>query len=345
MKKQGLTYAHAGVDISAADRSVDLLRPLIKKTIRPGVLGDIGGFSSLFTLDVKRYTEPVLVSGTDGVGTKLKIAMLMDRHDTVGIDLVAMCANDIVTCGAEPLFFLDYLAVGKLLPEKVASIVTGVVEGCTQAGCALIGGETAEMPGFYEPDEYDLAGFVVGVVEKSKIIDSSRVKTGDCLIGLASSGLHSNGYSLTRKVFFEIAGYKVDTFSSELGRSIGEETLTPTRIYVKTVLELLKDFDLNGIAHITGGGLVENIPRILPEGIKAVIKRNSWPVPPVFKLLQEIGQIDDHEMFRTFNLGLGMILVVSSGQAGNCLDWLAKKGEKAYLVGEVAAGERLVQFD
>jgi len=345
LEKQGLTYARAGVDISAADRSVDLLRPLIKKTARSGVLGDIGGFGGLFALDAKRYTEPVLVSGTDGVGTKLKVAMLMDRHDTVGIDLVAMCANDVITCGAEPLFFLDYLAMGKLLPEKVAAIVSGIVQGCTQAGCALIGGETAEMPGFYKPEEYDLAGFVVGVVEKGKIIDGSRVKKGDCLIGLASAGLHSNGYSLARKVFFELAGYTVDTFSSVLGRSIGEEMLESTRIYVKIILELLKNFDLNGIAHITGGGLTENVPRVLPEGTKAVIRRNSWPVPPVFALLQEIGRIDDHEMFRTFNMGLGMILVVPPGQAGNCLAWLAQKGEKAYLVGEVAAGERLVQFD
>ncbi|MGB9905465.1 MAG: phosphoribosylformylglycinamidine cyclo-ligase, partial [Desulfotomaculales bacterium] len=278
---KGLTYKSAGVDISAADRAVELIRSIAARTSRPGVLGGIGGFGGLFALDTGRYREPVLVSGTDGVGTKLKVAFMLDRHDTVGIDLVAMCANDIVTCGAEPLFFLDYLAVGKLVPEKVAEIVSGVARGCQLAGCALIGGETAELPGFYGPEEYDLAGFAVGVVEKSGIIDGSRVEAGDCLIGLPSSGLHSNGYSLARKVFFEVAGYGADSRLEELGRTVGEELLEPTRIYVQTVLALRQRFDIKGIAHITGGGLTENIPRILPEKTAALVEKNSWPVPPV----------------------------------------------------------------
>jgi len=339
-----LTYAGAGVDIAAANRAVDLLRGIAQSAGRPEVLGGIGGFSGLFALDVRRYREPVLVSGTDGVGTKLKVAMLMNRHDTVGIDLVAMCANDIVTCGAEPLFFLDYLAVGRLLPEKVAAIVAGVAAGCREAGCALIGGETAEMPGFYGPEEYDLAGFVVGVVEKDRIIDGSRISPGDCLIGLASAGLHSNGYSLARKALFEAAGYRVDTYCPELGRTVGIELLTPTRIYVKTVLDLLEKFDLKGIAHITGGGITENLPRILPEGTAARLERNSWPVPPVFGLIQKIGRVADEEMFRTFNLGLGMILVIPSGQAGDCLARLAEINERAYLVGQVVAGDRKVEY-
>ncbi len=344
MPKTGLTYADAGVDIGAASRAVDLLRAVAKSASRPEVLGGIGGFSGLFALDVCRYREPVLVSGTDGVGTKLKIAMLMDRHDTVGIDLVAMCANDIVTCGAEPLFFLDYLAVGRLVPEKVAAIVSGVAQGCREAGCALIGGETAEMPGFYGPEEYDLAGFVVGVVEKSRIVDGSRIAPGDSLLGLSSAGLHSNGYSLARKALLEVAGYQVDTYCPELGRTIGEEMLTPTRIYVKTILGLRQKFDLKGIAHITGGGLTENVPRILPAGVDALIKRSSWPVPPVFGLIQKIGRVEEEEMFRTFNMGLGMILAVSADQADDCLAWLRNKGEKAYLVGKVVPGGQKVKY-
>ncbi|MCL6447463.1 MAG: phosphoribosylformylglycinamidine cyclo-ligase [Armatimonadetes bacterium] len=343
-KAMGLTYAGAGVDISAANRAVDLLRGIAKSTARPEVLSDIGSFSGLFALDARRYREPVLVAGTDGVGTKLKVAMLMDRHDTVGIDLVAMCANDIVTSGAEPLFFLDYLAVGRLVPEKVAAIVSGVAQGCRQAGCTLLGGETAEMPGFYGPEEYDLAGFVVGVAEKDRIIDGSRCEPGDCLVGLASAGLHSNGYSLARKAFFEAAGYRVDTYCPELGRTVGEEMLIPTRIYVKTVLGLLEKFDLKGIAHITGGGITENLPRILPEGTAARIERDSWPVPPVFGLIQKIGRVADDEMFRTFNLGLGMILAVSPGQVDACLARLAEMGERAYLVGQVVAGDRKVEY-
>lgn len=342
--RDGLTYKSAGVDISAADRAVGLIKEIAARTARPGVLGGIGGFGGLFALDAGRYREPVLVSGTDGVGTKLKVAFMLNRHDTVGIDLVAMCANDVVTCGAEPLFFLDYLAVGRLVPEKVAEIVSGIARGCRLAGCALIGGETAELPGFYGPEEYDLAGFVVGVAEKSRIIDGSRIAAGDCLVGLPSSGLHSNGYSLTRKVFFEVAGYDVDSYLPELGRTVGEELLEPTRIYVQTVLDLLQRFDIKGVAHITGGGLTENVPRILPEGTAALVERNSWPVPPVFSLIQKTGRVADAEMFRTFNMGLGMILVLPSGQAGDCLSWLAERGEKAYLVGRVAAGGREVRY-
>ena len=344
VEETGLTYAGAGVDISAANRAVDFLRGIAKSTARAEVLGGLGGFGGLFALDTRRYQEPVLVSGTDGVGTKLKVAILLDRHDTVGIDLVAMCANDILAHGAEPLFFLDYLAVGKLVPEKVAAIVSGVASGCQQAGCALIGGETAEMPGFYNPGEYDVAGFIVGVVEKSKIIDGSRIKPGDCLVGLSSAGLHSNGYSLARKALLEVAGYRVDTYCVDLGRTIGEEMLAPTRIYVKTVLDLLKKFDLRGIAHITGGGITENVPRILPQGMAVRIKRVSWRVPPVFTLIQKIGRVSEDEMFRTFNMGLGMILVVPPAQVNDCLACLSEKGEEAYLVGEVIAGAQKIEY-
>lgn len=343
-EKPGLTYAGAGVDISSGNRAVELISKIIRSTYRPEVLGELGGFSGLFALDIGRYRNPVLVAGTDGVGTKLKVAILMQKHDTVGIDLVAMCANDILTCGAEPLFFLDYLAVGKLVPEKVAAIVSGVAAGCNQAGCSLIGGETAEMPGFYGPDEYDMAGFAVGVVERDRIINGSRIEQGDCLIGLLSSGLHSNGYSLARKALLETAGFRIGDFSPELGRTIGEEMLEPTRIYAGAVLSLFNDFDIRGIAHITGGGLTENIPRILPAGASAVIERGSWFVPPVFPLIQRIGDIEEKEMFRTFNMGLGMVLALPPGQAGACLAGLEKKGEQARLVGKVVSGKREVVF-
>ena len=343
-KKQGLTYAEAGVDIAAGNRAVELMRESVRSTFRPEVLAEIGGFGGLFALDTTRYRHPVLVSGADGVGTKLKIAMLMDRHDTIGIDAVAMCVNDILVQGAEPLFFLDYLAVGRLVPEKVAAIVSGVAEGCRQAGCALIGGETAEMPGFYAPGEYDLAGFAVGVVERERIIDGSSIRPGDRLIGLPSSGLHSNGYSLARRVLLEVAGYGVETYHEDLGRTVGEEMLEPTRIYVRTVLPLLEQFDIRGMAHITGGGLTENIPRILPRGTAAVVERRSWPVPPVFSLIQSIGRVAEEEMLRTFNMGLGLVMVVPEEQAGALLRYLSQKGEKAYLVGEIAGGEREVKY-
>ncbi|SHF32995.1 phosphoribosylformylglycinamidine cyclo-ligase [Desulfofundulus australicus DSM 11792] len=343
-KKQGLTYAEAGVDIAAGNRAVELMKESVRSTFRPEVLAEIGGFGGLFALDTTRYRHPVLVSGADGVGTKLKIAMLMDRHDTIGIDAVAMCVNDILVQGAEPLFFLDYLAVGRLVPEKVAAIVSGVAEGCRQAGCALIGGETAEMPGFYAPGEYDLAGFAVGVVERERIIDGSSIRPGDRLIGLPSSGLHSNGYSLARRVLLEVAGYGVETYHEDLGRTVGEEMLEPTRIYVRTVLPLLEQFDIRGMAHITGGGLTENIPRILPRGTAAVVERRSWPVPPVFSLIQSIGRVAEEEMLRTFNMGLGLVMVVPEEQAGAVLEYLLQRGEKAYLVGEIAGGEREVKY-
>ena len=340
----GLTYADAGVDIDAGNRAVDLMKKAVRATFRPEVLADIGGFGGLFALDAARYREPVLVSGTDGVGTKLRVAMLMDRHDTVGIDLVAMCTNDILAQGAEPLFFLDYLAVGRLVPEKAAAIVAGVAAGCRQAGCALIGGETAEMPGFYGPEEYDLAGFAVGVVERSRLIDGSRIRPGDVLLGLPSSGLHSNGYSLARRVLWEVAGWRVDTYREEFGRTVGEEMLEPTRIYVRPVLALREHFDIRGVAHITGGGLTENVPRILPPGTEAVLDRRAWPVPAVFELIREIGRVPEEEMYRTFNMGLGLVLAVPAEQADAAAGALAAAGEKVYRVGEVAAGERRVRY-
>ena len=343
-KQEGLTYAGAGVDISAGNRSVELIKESVRSTFRPGVLNDIGGFGGLFALNTAKYQEPVLVSGTDGVGTKLKVAMLLDKHDTIGIDAVAMCVNDILVQGAEPLFFLDYMAVGKLVPERVAEIVGGVAEGCRQAGCALIGGETAEMPGFYTPGEYDIAGFVVGVVDRSKIIDGKQITAGDKLIGLSSSGLHSNGYSLARKALWEAAGYRVEQYLPDLGRTVGEEMLEPTRIYVKNILPLLDKFNLKGLAHITGGGLTENIPRILPLGTAVTLDRQQWPVPPVFKLIQEVGKVADAEMLRTFNMGIGMVLVVSALEVDAVMSDLVAMGEKAYLIGEVTVGDSVVKY-
>jgi|Deesub1362A_J573_1020465.scaffolds.fasta_scaffold00541_8 phosphoribosylformylglycinamidine cyclo-ligase len=344
-QERGLTYADSGVDITAANRAVELIRQVVRGTFRPGVLADIGGFGGLFALDTQRYREPVLISGTDGVGTKLRVAFMLDRHDTVGIDLVAMCANDILVHGAEPLFFLDYLAVGCLQPEKVAAIVRGVAEGCRQAGCALIGGETAEMPGFYDPNEYDLAGFVVGVVERSQVITGADIQPGDVLVGCAATGLHSNGYSLARKVLFEIGAYDVDNYLHALGRTVGEELLVPTRIYVRSVLPLLSRYTVRGLVHITGGGLVENVPRILPGGLAARIRRGSWPVPPVFGLIQDLGGVEEAEMFRTFNMGIGFVLVVPPTEADRVVADLLAKGEPTYLIGEVVRGERNVRLE
>jgi phosphoribosylformylglycinamidine cyclo-ligase len=315
-KKKGLTYADAGVDIDAGNKAVHLIKDTVRSTFRPEVLTGIGGFGGLFALNKDKYREPVLVSGTDGVGTKLRVAMLTGKHDTVGIDAVAMCVNDILVQGAEPLFFLDYLAVGRLVPERVAAIVSGVAEGCRQAGCALIGGETAEMPGFYGPEEYDIAGFAVGIVERDKIIDGGSIIPGDVLIGLPSSGLHSNGYSLARKVLLELAGFGADTYIEELGQTVGEAMLQPTRIYVRAVLPLLERFEIKGLAHITGGGLTENVPRILPAGTRAEIRLGSWPVPAVFDLIKARGAVADSEMLRTFNMGIGMVIIVSADQAG-----------------------------
>jgi len=343
-KKTGLTYADAGVDIEAGDEAVRLMRGAVRSTFRPEVLADIGSFGGFFALNTARYREPVLVSGTDGVGTKLRVAMLAGRHNTVGIDAVAMCVNDILAQGAEPLFFLDYLAVGRLVPEKVADIVAGVAEGCRQAGCSLIGGETAEMPGFYGPEEYDLAGFAVGVVERDKIIDGRGIVPGDKLIGLPSSGLHSNGYSLARKVLLEVAGYSVDTRLEQLGRTVGEEMLEPTRIYVRAVLPLLERYWIKGLAHITGGGLTGNVPRVLPAGVAVNIRPGSWPVPPVFNLIETTGGVERAEMFRTFNMGIGMVAVVSEEEAGMVMNDLAARGEKSYLIGEVVEGKGEVNY-
>lgn len=333
----GMTYAQAGVDISAGSQAVEMIKGHVKKTFRPEVLTDIGGFGGLFALNTQRYEEPVLVSGTDGVGTKLRVAMLMDQHDTIGIDCVAMCVNDILVQGAEPLFFLDYLAVGKLKPEKVAAIVSGVARGCQQAGCALIGGETAEMPGFYAEDDYDIAGFAVGVVERKKIIDGSTIQPGDLVLAVPSSGLHSNGYSLARKVLLENSEYQIDTFVPELGRSVGEEMLIPTRIYAKPVMALLKRVNIKGMAHITGGGLTENIPRVLPRGLQAGIEMGRWPLPPVFSLIRDMGNVAEEEMLRTFNCGIGMVLVVSPQDAAKVVDTLASLGEPCYQIGIIEA--------
>lgn len=343
-EKKGMTYAEAGVNITAGTEAVNLMKEHVKKTFRPEVLTDLGGFGGLFALNSGKYKEPVLVSGTDGVGTKLRVAFMMDKHDTIGIDAVAMCVNDILVQGAEPLFFLDYLAVGKLVPTKVADIVKGIAEGCKQAGCALIGGETAEMPGFYSEEEYDIAGFAVGVAEKRRIIDGSRIQEGNLLVGLPSSGIHSNGYSLARKVLFEAAGYDVSTHVDELDRTVGEEILEPTRIYIPQVLPLIEKFDILGLVHITGGGLTENIPRVLPEGVKVVIDTKSWPVKPIFNLMQKIGQIEDAEMRRTFNMGIGMVMIVSVGQMGEIMDDLESRGEQAYIMGRVEKGNRTVEY-
>ncbi|MBT0666419.1 phosphoribosylformylglycinamidine cyclo-ligase [Geobacter pelophilus] len=343
----GVTYKDAGVDIDAGNAFVKMIKPLVKATSRPEVIADIGGFGGLFSLNTQKYKNPVLVSGTDGVGTKLKIAFMTDRHDTVGIDLVAMCVNDIVVQGAEPLFFLDYLATGRLLPEKAAEIVKGISNGCVQAGCALIGGETAEMPGFYADGEYDIAGFTVGVVDRDRIIDGSSITVGDRLIGIASSGLHSNGYSLARKVILEKLGLKMDNLLPGLNKTVADELLTPTRIYVKSVLNLMRDFHLNGIAHITGGGLLENIPRVLPASCKALIDRSAWDVPPIFKIMQEGGAISDEEMFRTFNCGIGMVLAVPEKETDDILIRLSGLNETAFVIGEVAKcspGKECVEF-
>ncbi|WP_284694550.1 phosphoribosylformylglycinamidine cyclo-ligase [Geomonas sp. Red32] len=335
MENTKITYKDAGVDIDAGNTFVQMIKPLVKATSRPEVLADIGGFGGLFSLNMGKYKHPVLVSGTDGVGTKLKLAFLADKHDTIGIDLVAMCVNDIIVQGAEPLFFLDYLATAKLDPAKGASIVKGISEGCVQAGCALIGGETAEMPGFYSGDEYDLAGFAVGVVEREKIIDGSSITVGNHLIGLSSSGLHSNGYSLARKVILERMGLGIHQEIPGLGRTVAEELLTPTRIYVRSVMNLLRDFNISGLAHITGGGLVENVPRVLPHGCKAVIRKGSWEIPEIFKVIQDGGNIEESEMFRAFNCGIGMVLIVPEREAEDVMIRLSGLNETAYHIGEV----------
>lgn len=334
-----MDYKSAGVDVEAGYKAVELMKGHVKSTFRPEVLTDIGGFGGLFSIaSAKNMQEPVLVSGTDGVGTKLKIAFVMDKHNTIGIDAVAMCVNDVVCSGAEPLFFLDYIACGKNEPEKIADIVSGVAEGCRQSGCALIGGETAEMPGFYPVDEYDLAGFTVGIMDKAKSIDGSRICDGDVLIGIASSGIHSNGYSLVRKVF-DITEESLNTHYDELGQTLGEALLTPTKIYVKSVLELIKNVDVKGLSHVTGGGFIENIPRMMPEGTKVNIQEGTWEILPIFKLLESKGNVARMSMYNTFNMGIGMVAAVKAEDAQKAIDVLTSLGEKAYVIGNVTKGE------
>lgn len=336
-----LTYRDAGVDIDAGNLSVKLIKDSVRATYRPEVLGDLGGFGGLFAMST-RYKEPVLVSGTDGVGTKLRFAFLLNKHDTIGQDAVAMCVNDILVQGAEPLFFLDYLAVGRLEPEQVADIVRGVANACRESGCALIGGETAEMAGFYAEGEYDIAGFAVGVVEKSRIITSERVKTGDVILGLPSSGVHSNGYSLVRKIVFDVKGFRGDEYIDELGRTIGEELLAPTRLYPKACLPLIEKFDIHGMVHVTGGGYYENIPRALPDSMGADIDAAAWPMPPVFRLLKEWGNVDWREMYRTFNMGIGMMIIAGADEAERIKADLASRGEAVYEIGRVTRGSHEV---
>lgn len=334
-----MDYKSAGVDVEAGYKAVELMKGHVKSTFRPEVLCDIGGFGGLFSIaKAKEMEEPVLVSGTDGVGTKLKIAFVTDKHNTIGIDAVAMCVNDVVCSGAEPLFFLDYIACGKNEPEKIAEIVSGVAEGCRQAGCSLIGGETAEMPGFYPVDEYDLAGFTVGIMDKTKAVDGSRICDGDVLIGIASSGIHSNGYSLVRKVF-DINKESMDTYVEELGSTLGEALLVPTKIYVKTVLGLIKKVDVKGLSHITGGGFIENIPRMMPEGTKVNIKEGTWDILPIFKMLEEKGNVERMSMYNTFNMGIGMVAAVAKADAEKALKVIEEAGEKAYIIGNVTKGQ------
>ena len=338
MKSFSESYKEAGVDVTAGYKAVELMKAHVARTMTSGVLSGIGGFGGLFELDVTDIKKPVLVSGTDGVGTKLKIAFLMDKHDTVGIDCVAMCVNDVICCGAKPLFFLDYIAVGKNYPEKVAQIVSGVAEGCVQSGAALIGGETAEMPGFYPVDEYDLAGFTVGVVDKDKIIRNEEQKAGDVMIALRSSGVHSNGFSLVRKVF-TVNEQNLARHYGDLGTTLGECLLTPTKIYVKPVMELLKAVKVKSLSHITGGGFYENIPRSLPDGITASIERSAVQVLPIFDLIAKTGNIPERDMFNTFNMGVGMIAVVDKNDADKALAALKAAGEDAYILGELVNGE------
>jgi len=330
-----LTYKEAGVDIDKQNLFIKGIKSIIKSTYGPEVLGGIGGFAGLFKLGVGNFKDPVLVSSTDGVGTKIKIALMADRHEFIGIDLVAMVVNDIIVDGATPLFFLDYLATGKLDVERSKTIITGMANGCKEAGCALIGGETAEMPGIYNDGEYDLAGFGVGIVDSDKIIDGSRVSAKDVLIGVHSSGVHSNGFSLVRKVLFDRAGMRIDSYVEDLGTTLAEELITPTRIYVKSVLNLLRAFEIKGIVHITGGGFIDNIPRVLSARTGAVIRKNSWEVPPIFKYIQRLGNIEELEMYRTFNMGIGMVLVVSEKDADDVLLRLKGLKESADVIGYV----------
>ena len=339
MKSFSESYKNAGVDITAGYKAVELMKQHIAKTVTAGALSGIGGFGGLFELDLTGINKPVLVSGTDGVGTKLKMAFLMDKHDTVGIDCVAMCVNDIICCGAKPLFFLDYIACGKNVPERIADIVSGVADGCVQSGAALIGGETAEMPGFYPEDEYDLAGFSVGIVDKDKIIDNKAIKSGDVIIALPSSGVHSNGFSLVRKVF-DVENSDIKAPVAELGgKSVGETLLTPTKIYVKPVLALTEEITVKAISHITGGGFYENIPRSIPDGYCAKIEKSAVKVLPIFDLIQKTGSISEHDMFNTYNMGVGMSITVDKNDADKALEILKNAGEDAYIIGETVKGD------
>ncbi len=338
-------YKKAGVDIAAGNEAVERMKKHVKRTYRPEVMAELGGFGGLFGLNKDKYEEPVLVSGTDGVGTKLKLAFAMDKHDTIGIDAVAMCVNDIIVQGAEPLFFLDYLACDKVVPEKIEAIVKGIAEGCVQSGCALIGGETAEMPGMYSQGEYDIAGFTVGIVDKKKMIDGSTIAPGDAVLGFASSGIHSNGFSLVRRLLLEEAGYSLDQQLDELGGAkLGDVLLEPTRIYVKQALKLIEEVQVKGMAHITGGGFIENIPRVLPEGVNVDIAYGSWPILPIFGLMQDKGEITNRDMFTTFNMGIGLVIVVPADQAEKAITVSEELGEKAYRIGTVTEGSRIVTF-
>ena len=336
-------YAAAGVDIEAGYQGVKMMNRYVQRTLTADVISDLGGFGGLFSLDLHGLEKPVLVSGTDGVGTKQRIAQLMDRHNTVGIDCVAMCVNDIICCGAKPLFFLDYIAIGKNIPEKVVSLVSGVSEGCVRAGCALIGGETAEHPGTMKPDDYDLAGFAVGVVDRDKILDKNKMQPGDVVIGLPSSGLHSNGYSLVRKVF-DVENADLGQYYGELGCALGEELLRPTKIYVRPVLAAIEAADIRGISHITGGGFYENIPRCIPDGLCAKIEKKTLRIPPIFPLLARMGGISERDMFNTFNMGTGMVLVAAKDSADKALAALHSLGQEAGVIGEIVLGEEKVEL-
>ena len=338
MKSESASYKAAGVDITAGYRAVELMRSHVERTLTPGAVGGLGGFGGLFRPDLSGVAKPMLVSGTDGVGTKLRLAFLLDKHDTVGIDCVAMCVNDVICCGAAPLFFLDYIACGKNDPERIAAIVKGVAEGCVQAGCALIGGETAEMPGFYPEDEYDLAGFAVGLADEEKMVDHDAMQAGDVILALPSSGVHSNGFSLVRRVF-DVENRDLTQYVDELGAPLGETLLTPTRIYVKPVLALLREVPVSGLAHITGGGFFENIPRCLRPGLAARIEKSAVRVPPIFRLIQNEGGIPERDMFNTFNMGVGMVAVVPQACADAALRLLKASGEEAYVLGDVVEGE------
>lgn len=333
------SYKAAGVDVTAGYKGVELMKKAVQATYSNAVISDIGGFGGLYAPQIKGMEEPILVSGTDGVGTKLKLAFLMDKHDTIGEDCVAMCANDVICTGASPMFFLDYMALGKNIPEKVATIVAGVAEGCKKANCSLIGGETAEMPGFYPVDEYDLAGFCVGIVDKKKIIDNKTIEIGDKVIGLKSSGVHSNGFSLVRKVF-DVNKENLNEYVESLGCTVGEALLKPTKIYVKPILKLIEQVKVKGISHITGGGFYENMPRMLREGVALKIDKNSYEVPPIFKLIAERGNIPERDMYNTFNMGIGMAVIVPESEVEKSLEILKQAGEEAYLIGEVVEGNK-----